>query len=376
MFRHGLFVGKFYPPHLGHHFVIRAAASNCETVSVVVMASVVESIPIADRIAWLRAEHSADANVRVVGICCDAPVDVNDPTVWAAQVAAMRAALRSVTDAPVDAVYTGEDYGEELAARFEAKHVRLDRPPDGPSSTSVRSDLAAAWHTLSPATKAGLTTRVVVLGAESTGTTTVSRQLVASYRSRGGIWADTVWIGEYGRDYTETKWARERQIALAKERPLPSLDELVWTHDDFDQVAAEQPRRENEAVLDGSPLLICDTDAFATAMWERRYLGAIARCDQSWSRAPLLPRRDVYLLTDHHDVPWCDDGLREGDLVVRAAMTAWFADELTRDGCSWILLNGSLEQRISLARRAIDALLAHRHRMPSPLQGPGFERSA
>lgn len=340
------------------------------------MASAMESIPLTERVAWLCAEHSADANVRIVGVRCDAPVDVADTTVWAAQVAAMRAALRTATDTPVDAVYTAEDYGQELAARFHAQLIRLGRPPGGPSSTKVRSDLAAAWHTLAPATKAGLTTRVVVLGAESTGTTTVSRQLAASYRSRGGAWSQTAWVGEYGRDYTETKWAKKRQIAVTEGRPLPTLEQLVWTHDDFDQVAGEQTRRENDAATSGSPLLICDTDAFATAIWERRYLGDTSRYGRPWSRAPLLPRRDLYLLTDHHDMPWSDDGLREGDLVVRAAMTDWFADELTRAGHSWVLLNGSLEQRIHLARRAIDALLAHRHRMEPPLQGPGFEYSA
>ena len=35
--RHGLVVGKFYPPHAGHHLLIRAAAAACDRVSVVAM---------------------------------------------------------------------------------------------------------------------------------------------------------------------------------------------------------------------------------------------------------------------------------------------------------------------------------------------------
>src|SRR5262249_11945105 len=70
-----------------------------------------------------------------------------------------------------------------------------------------------------------------------------------------------------------------------------------------------------------------------------------------------LPRRDVYFLTSHHGVPWLDDGLREGDLNVRASMTDWFADALTRAGHSWVLLTGNAEQRLRLATTVIDRLM-------------------
>ena len=38
----------------------------------------------------------------------------------------------------------------------------------------------------------------------------------------------------------------------------------MWTPADFDTVAVEQTRRESLAAAAGSPLLVCDTDAFAT----------------------------------------------------------------------------------------------------------------
>jgi HTH-type transcriptional repressor of NAD biosynthesis genes len=127
---------------------------------------------------------------------------------------------------------------------------------------------------------------------------------------------------------------------------------------------------ENSAAREGSPLLVCDTDAFATSVWERRYLGREARPPQSW--ATQLPRRDVYLLTDHANVPWHDDGLREGDLDIRAAMTTWFEDALTAAGHSWVLLTGSLEQRVDLAVRTVDQMVQTRCRFATPLSGPGF----
>ncbi len=125
--------------------------------------------------------------------------------------------------------------------------------------------------------------------------------------------------------------------------------------------AAEQTRRENEAAAAGSPLVVCDTDAFATSVWERRYLGGRARGLQPWATTA-LPRHDVYLLTSHEGVPWHDDGLREGDLTVRAAMTGWFAGALTAAGHSWVLLTGSIEDRLALAVRVTDQVLQRRAR--------------
>src|SRR5215469_13190870 len=56
------------------------------------MAARRETIALSDRVAWLRAAFAAEPSVVVSGVACDAPVDYGDATVWAAQVAVMRAA--------------------------------------------------------------------------------------------------------------------------------------------------------------------------------------------------------------------------------------------------------------------------------------------
>ena len=145
---------------------------------------------------------------------------------------------------------------------------------------------------------------------------------------------------------------------------------MVWDLEDFDAVGREQTRRENEAARAGSPVLVCDTDALATTVWERRYLGQAARRRPDYAEG--LPRHDVYLITDHIGVPWKDDGMREGDLETRAAMTQWFEDMLTEREQSWVLLTGTEAERVALAIRTVDLLLARRMRFDDPLKGPGF----
>lgn len=362
MYRHALIIGKFYPPHSGHHRMIRHAATIAERVTVVAMSSAVETIPLADRVAWLRESHSGDASVTVTGIVCDAPVDHNSRSVWAAQVACMRSAAALVTSLPVDAIVSSESYGAQLAEWFCSEHISFDpdRRQVPVSGTMCRSDIASNWHHLEPSTRAGLTTRVVVLGSESTGTTTVSTALAQHFRDRGGVWSSTKWVPEYGRDATVDKLTDLHAVS-----PDADLAEITWTSDDFRAIARTQQGMEERTARDGSPLLVCDTDAFATTVWERRYLGP-------GSHHALTEVRDngsIYLITDHHGVPFVQDGIRDGEHI-RAEMTGWFIDALTRSGRSWVLLTGSLDERVELAVRVADQALAHRSTFADPLQTP------
>lgn len=357
MYRHALVIGKFYPPHVGHHHLVRSAARIADRVTVLVMASAAESIPLADRVSWMRESHAADTSVTVTGVRCDAPMDLESDPVWAAQVASMRAAVRGVTSIPVDAVVSSEKYGDELAQRFSAVHVSVDpdRIAHPVSGTACRGDLAGSWDAVDAPARAGLTTRIVVVGAESTGTTTVSRALAEWYRRSGGVWARTRWVPEYGRQATHDKLD-----ALRRERPDATMDDLVWTGADFADIAARQTAMEERAARTGSPVLICDTDAFATTVWERRYLGATGG-------NAVAPERDaLYLLTDHVGVPFVQDGIRDGEYL-RADMTGWFEDALTAAGRSWVLLTGSLDERVDLAVRVTDQALRLNARFADPL---------
>jgi HTH-type transcriptional repressor of NAD biosynthesis genes len=178
--RHGLVIGKFYPPHAGHHHLVRRAAAEAARVTVVVMAASVESLALADRVAWLREVHAADANVTVVGIVDDHPVDYGSDAIWRAHVALMQEAARGVTALPVDAVFTSEPYGDELARRLGARHVAIDPPRAAHpvSGTAVRADPVAHWGALAPCVRGHLAWRIVLVGAESTGKTTLAAALV------------------------------------------------------------------------------------------------------------------------------------------------------------------------------------------------------
>src|SRR2546429_6954934 len=99
-YRHALVLGKFYPPHAGHHQLIRAAAKAGERTTVAVLAATVESIPLADRVYWLAAEHWADPGVAVLGDIDDHPIDLHDAATWELHVGIVRSVLarRAIRD--------------------------------------------------------------------------------------------------------------------------------------------------------------------------------------------------------------------------------------------------------------------------------------
>jgi NadR type nicotinamide-nucleotide adenylyltransferase len=365
-FEHGLVIGKFYPPHAGHHHLVDTAAAACARVTVVVAASTVESVPLALRTAWLREAHP-QPHVEVVPVVDDAEIDYDSDEIWSAHVAAFRAglALRSglgVTVPPVDAVFSSEPYGAELAARFSAVHVPVDPPRRRfpISGTAARADPVAAWEWLSPPVRAYLARRVVVTGAESTGTTTLARALAAHYAGRGGVWAATRWVPEYGRTFTEEKLAAARRTAAD---PSLWLDDLAWESAEFTAIAERHAALEDAAARAGSPLLVCDTDAFATALWHERYLGAPAPAVEAvHERVP----HHLWILTSPDGVPFEQDGWRDGESI-RSWMSGRFREELEKRDLPHIVVTGAHEERLAAAVEAADALLAHGWPFSAPL---------
>lgn len=347
-FRHGLVVGKFYPPHAGHHALISHAAARCAAVTVVVAPSRRESIPLALRLSWLREVHAEEPHVRFVGVYDEHPVDYADPAAWDAHCALFRAAVGGVR---VDAVFSSEAYGAELARRFGAVPMIVDasRRQVPVSGTAVRADPVRHWRWLSPPVRAWFVRRVIVVGAESSGTTTTAAALAAYY--------GTVWVPEYGRALTARKLAD-----LRAGRPAATVFDVRWHREDFLDVATRQQAAEDAAARVSGPLLFGDTDARATAVWEERYLGDASEQVRAVAREPAL-----YLLTDHAGVPFEDDGLRDGERV-RAWMTGRFVQVLGESGVPVVRLSGPRQRRLATAVAACDALLAAGWSLAPPIQ--------
>ncbi|MEU6861281.1 AAA family ATPase [Glycomyces sp. NPDC046736] len=350
---HGLVLGKFYPPHAGHHHLIRSALAGCRRLTVLVSHADVESIPLADRVAWLQEAHPG---ARVIGTVDNVHMDLHDEAIWQAHVDIFKAAVPE----RIDALFTSETYGPELARRLGAAHVEvdLDRTRFPVSGTKIRADPVTHWDHLEGPVRAGLALRVVALGAESTGTTTIAAALAEHYRARGGPWAATQLVEEYGRTFSEEKLA-----SLQAANPDATWSDVRFASEEFPLIAQRQNETEEAAARLGGPVLFCDTDSFATAIWHERYLGG-----RNPEIDPIAEacRHHLWLLTDHEGVDFEDDGLRDGEHL-RPWMTGRFAEELERTGRPYVHLRGPHEHRLAQAVEAVDALIAAGWHLADPL---------
>lgn len=322
----GVVIGKFLPPHRGHRHLIEAAVSRCERVVVIVCGKPTDPIPGELRAAWLH-EMIPAAEVMLI----DDRYDENDSRIWAENT------VRWLGRAP-DAVFTSEGYGDAYAAHLGCVHESVDpaRVQVPCSGTAVRNDPFAMWDHIDPPVRAWYAKRVVIVGAESTGTTTLARDLAAAM--------GTVWVPEYGRDYSVEKQAR---------------GETEWRSDEFLMIAREQTRREEEAARRANRVLVCDTNAFATHLWHRRYMGFDL---PELAKISSASRADLYLLTGD-EIPFVQDGLRDGEHI-RHDMHGWFVQELGWQSSPWLLVTGDPDSRLSQAIRHIDQLLGPRHNSP------------
>lgn len=362
--RTGLIIGKFYPLHIGHVSLIERAAREVDHLVVLVMATQIETIPLERRVAWVTTATRNLASVTVLGILDDAPVHYDSEIAWVAHHEVTIAALRNGGVNGVDVVFSSEDYGAELAERLGAVHV-LDDPERRRipmSGTAARERLAERWTQLAEPARLDLATRIVVIGAESTGTTTLTEALRVHYRVRHGFEAIAD-VDEYGREFTYELHGRAAAEAQASGSPAPDVEDLVWLPEHFAHIARTQTRMEQSAALECA-LVIADTDAFATSLWERRYIGAHST-ESLVAATTDLPRRDLYLVTDHVDVPFDQDGWRDGEHI-RSEMTNWIIDGLTERGLPWVLLRGPHTMRLEYSIEVIDALLAKNSSFVSP----------
>lgn len=168
--------------------------------------------------------------------------------------------------------------------------------------------------------------RVVVIGPESTGKSTLSEQLAAHF--------NTIWVPEYARQYIEEL-----------SRPYEQHDLLT--------IAEGQLSLEDERAALADKLLICDTDLHVIKVWsEHKYHGV-----DPLILAYIASRRyDLYLLT-YVDIPWQEDPQREyPDPQMREYFYNVYKDLVLDTGVPVVEIRGSMEERLKTAINAINGL--------------------
>ncbi len=342
----GLVVGKFCPLHLGHERLIEFASTRCAQLLVIGWSQPGFAGYSAERReGWLRARFPQATvavldDERLAALCMQqgAPVralpqDSDDEQMQRAFTAWL---CMTLFGGPVQAVFTGEDYGDgfaqALAAHFGApvRHERLERTLDigQACGTQLRADPHVHRHSLSAEVYAGYVQRVAFIGGESSGKTTLAQVLA----ERLG----TAWVPEFGRTLWEQQGG-ELQVQ------------------DLLRIAVTQPQHEDQAAQHAHRWLFCDTTPLVTLGYSGWMFGT---APEPLQRAAARAYDLLFLCAP--DIPFEQDGTRLGQ-EFRMRQHAWYLQQLQVRGVDYVLLEGDLETRIArvqaeLAKRADNRL--------------------
>lgn len=173
--------------------------------------------------------------------------------------------------------------------------------------------------------------KIVVIGPESTGKSTLCELLAAHYK--------TVWVKEYAREYLLTN---------GKE----------YNYEDLFTIASGQLNAEDiitaSATEEGRSVVLIDTDMYVMKVWSEFVFD---KCDNRILNCIAERKYDLYLLCNV-DLPWEKDELREyPDLDTRIKLYDHYKDIMVNQHVPWIDISGGYDERLQKAINAIDKML-------------------
>lgn len=246
-------LGKFYPFHLGHKYLIDTALENSEFVYVLACSLSNETIGDHARGEAIAKTYKG-LPVEVILVKEDLPQYPEEhENFWSIWCDVVYSRIDNI-----DAFFASEEYGykfsEVLGVNFEM--VDIDRKIVPISGTKIRQNVLGNWHMLPDETKNGFLSNnkpitVAIIGAESTGKTELCKYL-SSYLCCNVL-------DEYGREYCE--------------RHVKENGGFNLSHEDYIKIIYGHGGRWVDMIKDKKPLYILDTESVMTSSWCELFLG-------------------------------------------------------------------------------------------------------
>lgn len=319
----GLTLGKYAPFHRGHQYVIETALAEVEELVVLIYDTKVTNIPLSIRANWIRQLYP-----QVIVIeAWDGPEGYS--TDRAFELEQEEYIIRMLAGRQITHFYSSEFYGDHVSKALGAVDRRVDEARQAVpiSATMIRENPFQHRDFIADVVYKDLITKVVFLGAMSTGKSTLTEALAQRYQ--------TTFMPEYGREYW-TEHQVDRRITLEA----------------FDEIATGHLEREEQALLHANRYLFVDTNAITTYLYALDYHGRVPALLTQLALEN-VQRYDLFFLCDA-DIPYDDTWDRSGDQKRQVFQKQIIAD-LHQRRIPYILLRGTVEARMA----KVAAVLEH-----------------
>lgn len=331
-YNHGMVLGKFYPPHNGHLYLIEEMLKNSNRGTIFLCTQPSELIDGKLRYDWLfDIIQKKEWDVNLLWIKDELPQtpeehgDFDDfYKIWCDVVQSRQF--------DIDCIFTSEKYGDEFAEKLGIEHVLVDLPRtiQPVSGTAVRNHPIENWKYIPNEVKPYFKKKIVIMGPESTGKSILTKKL-SDYFS-GDI------VHEFGRTYTD--------INIATEMGVGDFETIAKFHDTVLKTTISFGEKQ---------LIFIDTDAITTKIFGKMYLGDSFK---SKKINHIIDRQefDLVLVCDI-DVPWVDDGTRDfPNEEDRKRHLDKILRELELREQPYKMICGNYDERFELAKKYVENL--------------------
>lgn len=321
----GFVFGKFLPFHKGHKALIRFASTKCDHLTVLICVSDHEAIPGEIRKNWIEESfpNHHQISIRIFNY---KETDLPNTSETSKEVSLLWADVFRRELPGHDLLVTSEPYGDLVSRLMNIRHIPFDpRRQQQPISASIiRQDIFRTWHWLPDAVKKDLAIKVVLLGTESTGKSTLTQKIAHYYNCTA--------VMEAARDIIDNS--------------------NHFTLDDLYQVAEVHAQRILEAVIGESPMVIIDTDIHITMSYAKLFLRQNLELDQNIIQAN---KACLHLYLDN-DMEFIQDGTR---LQEEAAylLDKSHQEVLQTYGVDLTKISGNWDEKFQQAITCIDTLI-------------------
>jgi HTH-type transcriptional regulator, transcriptional repressor of NAD biosynthesis genes len=332
----GFIGGKFLPFHQGHVYAIIAASNQVDKLHVILSSSKnrdkeicdrdgMKYIPADIRLSWLgESLHNLD-NIEITHIEDD---QWDNNYNWEEGANMIKKAIGQ----KIDCVFSSEtSYNEHFSKYYpDSEHIVIDDPRKTVtiSATEMRKNLYDNWDKLPLCVRSYFTKKVVIIGTESSGKSTLTKKLAKFY--------NTNYVHEIGRDYCE-KYSNQ------------------LTKDMFDLIAMEHFLLQKKKAGESNKVMFIDSEAVITQYYLDMYFDG--------KKSPLI--EEIIKLQDYDlaiflepDIKWVEDGLRfAGEEKTRKKNNKKLKNMFHDRGIPFVSISGDYDARFNESRKLVDILI-------------------
>ena len=328
----GMYGGSFNPLHMGHVDCIIRAASMCRELYIVLcIGQNRKEIDSRVRYRWLYQLTKHIGNVTIITISDDAETKAAySRDCWQSDADKVKAQIGK----NIDVVFCGSDYGTDsfwnVCYPDSALYIF---PRNGINSTEIRSDPYAHWDWLPNVVRPYYVKKVLIMGGESTGKSTLTINLANRF--------NTDFIDEAGRELSERS----------------GTDRLMLSGD-FTEILLTHKLNEIRAVEHSNKLLFIDTDTLVTQFY-MHFLDDpdIAKNKALSDAIDAINAYDLILFLEP-DVAFVQDGDRSEVIRNDRVKYSEQIKEIIRShGKCFVAIGGTYEERYNAALNEVKKLL-------------------